>query len=237
MNILVLEHDPLENPGLIADWAAAGGHRLVSVLLDRGGKLPPPGEFDLLAIMGGTMNIHQHRDYPWLVSEKEFIAAVIAAGKPVLGICLGAQLIADALGGKVFQNAEKEIGWFPIQMLDRAEPLADFPATLTAMHWHGDTFTLPKGARHVAASEACANQAFVFGDRVVGLQFHIEMQALSESDLNAVGNAAVAPGRWVQSREQLMAAPADLPVAKAALFSLMDNLARVGRARLLPNLG
>ena len=237
MHIHVLEHDPLENPGLVGDWAAARGHRLVSVLLDRGGALPPLGEVELLVIMGGPMNIYQHRDHPWLLAEKAFIAEVIAAGRPVLGICLGAQMIADALGGKVFQNAEKEIGWFPIQMLDRAEPFADFPETLTAMHWHGDTFTLPPGARHVAKSAACANQGFVFGDRVVGLQFHIEMQALSESDLNAVGTAAVAPGRWVQSREQLMATPADLPVAKAALFSLLDKLAGDGRARLLPSLG
>lgn len=225
MRIQVLEHDPLENPGRVADWAAARGHQLVSTLLDRGGILPPLGEVDLLVIMGGPMNIYQHRDHPWLVPEKAFIGEAIAAGKPVLGICLGAQLIADALGGKVFQHTEKEIGWFPIQMLDRAEPFTDFPETLTAMHWHGDTFTLPPGARHIAKSEACANQGFVFGDRVVGLQFHIEMQALSESDLDAVGSAAVAPGRWVQSREQLMATPADLPVAKAALFTLLDRLA------------
>ncbi len=225
MNIHVLEHDPLENPGLVADWAAARGHRLSSTLLDRGGILPSLAEADLLVVMGGPMNIYQHRDHPWLVVEKEFIAAAIAARKPVLGICLGAQLIADGLGGKVFQHSEKEIGWFPIRMLDRTEPFADFPETLTAMHWHGDTFTLPKNARHIATSEACENQAFVFGDRVVALQFHIEMQALSESDLNAVGSAAVAPGRWVQTREQLMATPADLPVAKTALFSLLDALA------------
>ena len=226
MHIHVLEHDPLENPGLVADWAAVRGHRLVRVLLDRGGALPPPGEVDLLVIMGGPMNIYQHRDHPWLVEEKAFIAEVIAAGKPVLGICLGAQLLADALGGKVFQNAAKEIGWFPIQMVDRAEPFASFPETLTAMHWHGDTFTLPRGARHIAKSEACVNQAFLFGDRMVGLQFHIEMQALSESDLQAVGTAAVVPGRWVQSREELMATPGDLPVARAALFSLLDALGK-----------
>ena len=227
MNLHILEHDPLENPGLVADWATARGHRMTSTLLDRGGVLPPLGEIDLLVVMGGPMNIYQHRDHPWLVAEKEFIAAAIAAGMPVLGICLGAQLIADSLGGKVFQNAEKEIGWFPIRMLDRTGPFADFPETLTAMHWHGDTFTLPEGARHVAKSDGCANQAFIFGDRVVALQFHIEMSALSEADLNAVGTAAVAPGRWVQSREELMATPADLPAAKAALFSLLDALSAI----------
>ena len=142
-----LEHQSYEGPGRIADWAAARGHALTRTALYAGGLPPPLESFDLLVVMGGSMSIHEHRDHPWLAAEKRFLGEVIAAGKPVLGICLGAQLLADALGGKVFQNAEKEIGWWPVRVCDRRAPFAAFPEELTVMHWHGDTFSLPPGAR------------------------------------------------------------------------------------------
>ena len=226
MNIHVFEHDPVEGPGTIAAWAEARGHTLVRTPVFSGTPLPQLTDVDFLIVMGGPMSVHEHRDHPWLPSEKRFLGEAIAGGKPVLGICLGAQLLADALGGKVFQNAEKEIGWFPIQIIDRAPPFAHFPETLTVMHWHGDTFTLPDGARRVAESEACAQQAFVLGDRVVGLQFHLEMEQLEVADLSEALAADLVPGRYVQKREKLLAPPADLPVARAALFGLLDELAR-----------
>jgi GMP synthase-like glutamine amidotransferase len=230
MKIHVLEHDPVESPGAISDWAAARGYPLRSTLLDRGGVLPGAEEVDVLAIMGGPMNVYDHRDHPWLVPEKAFITAAIEAGKPVLGICLGAQLIADVLGGKVFQNAEREIGWWPVRMLDRDGPFANFPETLTVMQWHGDTFTLPPDARRVAESEGCANQAFVVGDRVVGVQFHLEMQALDPAVLRAWCGGEPKPGRYVQPLEQIGRTPEDLPATHAALFALLDALAsRAGR--------
>lgn len=222
MNVHSLEHDSLEGPGLVADWARERGHTFTRTALYAGGELPALGAFDLLVIMGGPMNIQQHRDFPWLVAEKRFIAAAIEARKPVLGICLGGQLLADALGGKVFQNAEKEIGWHPVRILDRTPPFAHFPETLTPMHWHGDTFTLPAGARRVAESEATANQAFVFGDRIVGLQFHPEIAVLTPADLDALKTP---PGRFVQTGEQLLATPHDVQIVRAALFGLLDALA------------
>ena len=155
------------------------------------------------------------------MEEKRFLAATIEARKPVLGICLGAQLLADVLGGKVFQNAEKEIGWYPVRIIDHAPPFAHFPETLTPMHWHGDTFTLPTGARRVAESEATANQAFVFGDRIVGLQFHPETAAITPSDLEGLKTP---PGRFVQTREQLLATPADVGAVRLALFGLLDAI-------------
>jgi GMP synthase (glutamine-hydrolysing) len=171
------------------------------------------------------MNIYQHRDYPWLVQEKEFLQRAIAAGKPVLGICLGAQLLADVLGGKVYQNPEKEIGWFPVRFLDRGAPFSTFPETMNVMHWHGDTFDLPPGSRLVAESIGCPRQAFVWGDRVVGLQFHLEMGAVNVADLANVSADDLTPGRYVQSAAQLVETPADLPTAHAALFALLDELA------------
>src|SRR5262249_33224859 len=130
------------------------------------------------------------------------------------------------LGGKVFQNAEKEIGWFPVRIIDRKPPFAHFPETLTVMHWHGDTYTLPAEARRLAESEACVQQAFVFGDRVAGLHFHLEMGQLEVRDLSAALAADLEPGRYVQKRAQLLAPPTDLSIARAALFGLLNDLVR-----------
>ena len=229
MRIHSLEHQPAEGPAKIADWAASRGHTLTRTAL-YAAELPPALEaFDLLVIMGGGMNIYQHRDYLWLVQEKEFLRQAIAAGKPILGICLGAQLLADVLGGKVYQNPEKEIGWFPVRFIDRAAPFATFPETMNVMHWHGDTFDLPPGSRLVADSVGCPRQAFVWGDRVVGLQFHLEMGAVNVADLANVAAEDLTPGRYVQSAAQLVETPADLPTAHASLFALLDELAAVAK--------
>ena len=224
MRIHSLEHAPFEGPGRIATWAGERGHTLSRTALYDGEMPPAPDAFDLLVIMGGPMSIHEHRNFPWLPMEKEFLKMAIVARKPILGICLGAQLLADVLGGKVFQNPVKEIGWFPVRMLDRSAPFAAFPERLTVMHWHGDTFTIPEGARRTAESEACANQAFVFGDRVVGLQFHIELEKVGVEDLvhASLDEAGTAP--FIQSREQLMSAPDESGAAAAVLFALLDEL-------------
>ncbi len=225
MRIHSLEHQPAEGPAKIADWAAERGHALARAALYAAESPPALEDFDLLVIMGGGMNIYQHRDYPWLIAEKEFLRQAIDADKPILGICLGAQLLADVLGGKVYQNPEKEIGWWPVSFTDRAALFADFPAQMNVMHWHGDTFDLPPGARLVSESVACPRQAFVWGDRVVGLQFHLEMGAVNVADLANVAAEDLTPGRYVQTAEQLTQTPADLPIAHAALFALLDALA------------
>ncbi len=226
MRIHSLEHQPEEGPGKIADWAAARGHTITRTALYAAEPPPALDVFDLLVVMGGGMNIYQHRDHPWLVAEKDFLRRAIDAGKPTLGICLGAQLLADVLGGKVFQNPEKEIGWFPVDFTDRRPPFAAFPARMNVMHWHGDTFDLPPGARLVAESAGCPRQAFVVGDRVVGLQFHLEMGAVHVADLAKVSIEELVPARYVQTAEQLTQTPADLGASHAALDALLDELVR-----------
>ncbi len=226
MIIHSIEHQSYEGPGRIADWAAARGHALTRTALYAGGLPPPLESFDLLVVMGGSMSIHEHRDHPWLAAEKRFLGEVIAAGKPVLGICLGAQLLADVLGGKVFQNAVKEIGWWPIRVFDRRAPFEAFPEDFTVMHWHGDTFTLPPGARCVADSAGCAQQAFVHGDRVVGLQFHLEQGPVAVAELANACAAELVPARYVQTRAQLAELQPDFAETDAALFGLLDALAR-----------
>ena len=226
MKVHSLEHQSYEGPGRIADWVRARGHVLTRTALYAGEVPPPLAGFDLLVVMGGSMNIYAHREHPWLVAEKRFLGEVIAAGKPVLGICLGAQLLADVLGGKVFQNAEKEIGWWPVRVFDRRAPFAAFPETLTVMHWHGDTFSLPPGARAVADSEGCAQQAFVHGERVVGLQFHLEQGPVAVAELAEACAAELVPARYVQTRAQLAGLQPDPAVADAALFGLLEALAQ-----------
>jgi GMP synthase-like glutamine amidotransferase len=227
MRIHSLEHQSAEGPGKILDWAKARGHAVTNTALYANETPPALDAFDLLVVMGGGMNIYQHRDHPWLVSEKEFLRRAIDAGKPILGICLGAQLLADVLGAKVYQNPEKEIGWFPVEITDRSAPLSSFPARMNVMHWHGDTFDLPAGARLVAESAGCPRQAFVFGDRVVGLQFHLEMGPVQVADLANVSMEELVPARYVQSPAELTETPADLEESHQALFALLDEL--VGR--------
>src|SRR5690606_32591469 len=114
---------------------------------------------------------------PWMKEEKKLIEKAILKGKRVIGICLGAQLIADVLGARVFPNKEKEIGWFPIELTEEGQKspfFAGFNKTETVFHWHGDTFEIPKGAEHIASSKVCENQAFLFDHKVLGLQFHLE---------------------------------------------------------------
>lgn len=144
--------------------------------------LPNPEEVDLLIIMGGEMSVNDEDIFPWLIAEKQWIRHFIELGKPVIGLCLGGQLIASCLGAAVKKNHVKEIGWWPV----RSRPIAPsthhaahhlfpFPNLITALSWHGDTFALPNGAVWLAESDACPHQAFQYGACVLGFQFHPEI--------------------------------------------------------------
>jgi GMP synthase-like glutamine amidotransferase len=178
MNLCVLQHAAFEGPGEIAAWAGRHGYPVSIHHLYRGDPLPQFDAFDLLVVMGGEMNIYHYRDWPWLKPEREFIQSALAQDKRALGICLGAQLIADALGARIFQNPEHEIGWFPITWTDEARAaFTGLPATTTVLHWHGDTFELPVGATRLAASEGCPEQGFLIRNKCLGLQFHMEVDS------------------------------------------------------------
>ncbi len=179
MRLHWLEHAALDGPGCIAPWVEQNGHRSSASRLHHGDALPTLEDFDGLIVLGGPMNIYQEADFPWLVAEKRLIRAAIDADKKVLGICFGAQLIADVLGGPVRRNAQLEIGWFPVQLTKEGieSPFLDgIDACFDAFHWHGDTYVLPPGAVRLAASAACAQQAFSYGQHVLGLQFHLEVR-------------------------------------------------------------
>jgi len=138
------------------------------------GEIPETDNFDILVVLGGPMGVYEEDKYPFLKEEKELIRKTLSEGKKVLGICLGAQLIADVLGGKVYRGEwGKEIGWKPIYPQDHLEML--YRDEINVFHWHGDTFELPQGAVRMASSAMYRNQAFRVGNRAVGLQFHMEV--------------------------------------------------------------
>jgi GMP synthase (glutamine-hydrolysing) len=224
----VFQHLHCEGPGAIADWARARGHAIATTRLDLGEPLPPPDAVDFLVVMGGPMNIYQDRDHPWLRDEREFIAAHISAGKPTVGVCLGAQFLADALGARVMQNPEIEIGCFPVEFTAEARTRFPFlPETLPVTHWHGDTFDLPRGAMRLASSAGCLDQGFVFGDHVLALQFHPEVSGEDLAAWLQAFGGELPPGRYVSSAEEILATPADVFTAgHATLTSLLDALFR-----------
>jgi GMP synthase-like glutamine amidotransferase len=183
--------------------------------------LPPQEDFDLLILMGGPMSVNDETEHPWLVAEKQFIRETLQAGKPILGVCLGAQLIASALGAKVYPGRQKEIGWFPVRTVDNAEDVFPFPDRINAFHWHGETFDLPPGAVHLAESEACKHQAFQVGANVIGLQFHLETTPETADALITHCLHELTPGPFVQDEKTLRAAPSH---HYGEINGLMDQL-------------
>ena len=206
-----MQHVPFENPGSILTWAKKQGYVLTNTQLYKNDSFPKQQDFDWLVIMGGPMNIYDEENYPWLAEEKAFIQEAITSGKVIIGLCLGGQLLAEVIGGKVTQNPVKEIGWFPIHLSEeaRSSPLFSFfPAEPMVFQWHGDTFsTLPEGAICLAESKACQHQAFVYRKRVFGFQYHLENTLSIIKDL--VENCAeeMVPDLYVQTPAELLAHP------------------------------
>lgn len=225
MRIHCLQHVPFEDAANIALWARRRRFSLVHGLMGRT-PLPAHDEYDFLAIMGGPMNIYEHDRFPWLVEEKAFIRQAIDCGKIVLGVCLGAQLISDVLGGPVTRNRHREIGWFPVRLTEaaRQSPLAAWPDEVLAFHWHGDTFAIAPGARLLASSDACPHQAFLWGDRVVGLQFHIEYSRESIERMIAHCADELQPGPFVQSADELLPSVAAARRTEELLAEFLDAL-------------
>lgn len=228
MRIHYLQHVAFEGPGSIRDWAELNGHDVTGTRLDLGEALPAVADFDVLVIMGGPMSVNDEAEWPWLVPEKQLVRDTIAAGKPILGVCLGAQLIASALGKGVYRGKEKEIGWLPVQRVDVRGVAALWPETFTPLHWHGETFDLPEGAWHLARTPSVPNQAFELPRRVIGLQFHLEATAASVEALVAHASDDITGGRHQQSPERILADVAECEAVRPLLHRLLDYLTSAG---------
>lgn len=223
-----LQHVQVEGPAYIAEWLASGGHELAITRLYEDEALPDPSAVDFLVVMGGPMGANDDATWPWLADEVAFIRTVVHAGTPVLGVCLGAQLVARALGAAVRPNPEPEIGWSPVRAVAQ-DPDRHFtlPAELLAFHWHGDTFELPEGAVRLAGSDACENQAFQFGDRVIALQCHLEVTPVAVAGMVYTFGEHIRPGTYVQSEDDLLGAPcASYAAGNAVMSEVLAYLTR-----------
>ena len=174
MRVYVLQHVPFEELGNIQPWLTQQNAEVHYCRLYANDPLPDVNETDLLIVLGGPMSVNDESHYPWLVAEKAFLAQAIAAEKPIVGICLGAQLIASCQGARIYSNYAKEIGWFDITAVAASGDVLPLPASMHVFHWHGETFELPANAVLLASSAACNNQIFQLGKRVIGLQCHLE---------------------------------------------------------------
>lgn len=208
MKVHWLQHVPFEGLGAMEPWLHEHSASLTTTRLFTTDILPEVDSFDMLIVMGGPMGITDEQKYAWLIKEKDFILTAIERGRRVFGICLGAQLIASALGSAVTRNSQPEIGWFPIDKVPGAarSTLANhLPERMTVLHWHGDTFALPAGSIPLYRSAACENQGFVFDERIVGLQFHLETTQQGLRDLVDNCRDELVASPFVQNERELLA--------------------------------
>jgi GMP synthase-like glutamine amidotransferase len=227
MRFHYLMHVPFEGLGGMEGWFVARGYALTRTRLFAHEALPEVSAFDGLAVMGGPMGVADERHYAWLAEEKKFIEKAIARDIPIVGVCLGAQLIADVLGAKVKRNQQPEIGWFPVTLTPSgaASPhLQGFAQAFMAFHWHGDTFEIPHEAEQLACSEACDNQAFAYKN-VIALQFHLETLPSGAMDLCTHCAKDLVKAPYVQSARTMLSTASRFTELNRLMHILLSNLA------------
>ena len=223
MKLHYIQHVPFETPAGILKWASSRSVDISSTKMFDSALLPELSDFDFLLIMGGPMSVNEESKFHWMKNEKKFIENCISHNKKILGICLGAQLIADVLGAEVSANKYKEIGWHDVDKCNDIRFTNEFPTKFKAFHWHGERFNIPDDAVKIFESEACDNQGFVYGNSV-GLQFHIEsdddlIASMIENCSNDIDNS-----RYVQNINEINAGKSNIPVNFKIMSSFLDDL-------------
>jgi len=226
MKLLVLQHVPFEGPAAIKSWAERHNHTVIHHCCTQNTAYPDPADIDCCIILGGPMSVNDQS--PWMKPEIDFIKTCIKADKFMLGICLGAQLIATAMHAHVSKSPHLEIGWFAVELVSQniktEHWLGDvLPPKFTPLHWHGDTFAIPDGAVHWYQSHACKNQAFVANDRIIGLQFHLEFDAATALRVAQASASDLADNNpAVQSLSEIMGDAAQFKEANQLMHRLLD---------------
>ena len=227
MRVHIIQHAAFEGPGCISHWCANHQWQVSMTRLYDGGTLPDIDTIEMLIILGGPMGVADRQTYPWLEVEQAFIRDCINNDKIVLGICLGAQLIAHCLGATISTSPEKEIGWFEVRRHPAitGHPLARiFSENLNALHWHGETFSLPDGAKPLASSTACINQGFVYKNRIIALQFHLETSVESAQLLIDHCRDELTDAPFIQTEAEILSSPERFLQAQQKMSAVLDYL-------------
>ena len=197
------QHVPFEGLGYIEKWLSGAGYNITGTRFYEKSELPDFESVDFLVIMGGPMSVNDEKIFPWLREEKQFIRKYISTQKPAIGICLGAQLLADVLGAKIYPNKQKEIGWFPINPNGSIKTRFQFSPETTVFHWHGETFDLPPEAILLAESDGCKHQAFEFRESIYGFQFHLEVTPDTVEKMILNCGHELTQGRYIQTADEI----------------------------------
>lgn len=222
IRVQILQHAEGEWIGSMHSWFTEKGYELNTCRLDHGEPLPSENDVDWLLIMGGPMSVNDEDEYDWLAPEKVFIRTCIDAGKKVLGICLGGQLMAAAMGASIRRNQDLEIGWIKVEKTNAvAEWMDDVFAPLS---WHGDTFELPDGGTSFAKSLITEHQGFCMGPTVWALQFHLEAEPGTVEAFMAVENAPLPEGPYIQSVEQMTDADEQVQASVKNMYALLETI-------------
>lgn len=233
MNLHAIQHVPFETVGSIEEWAKMHGYTLSITKMFDGDPLPALHAVDGLIVMGGPMGAYDDHLYSWLSQEKMYIQSAVREKKKILGVCLGAQLIAAVLGAVVHKNLYKEIGWFPVRPTDDGKKVFSSFNEQIVFHWHGDTFEIPHSAQRLFESDGCKNQAFLYNNHVLGLQFHLELTANELDDLIQHCQNELIADKYIQMETQLKSLHTNYFLEnKRALFSLLDLFFEIEKTKL-----
>ena len=228
LRIHCFQHVSFEGLGCIEEWIKKENHKLSFTRFYLQENPPALSEIDWLIVMGGPMGIHDDKAYPYLQAEKKYLKEAVAKNKTILGICLGSQLLANALGAEVKKGKYKEIGWHTIRKTEKGKSSKLFktmPDKMEAFHWHGDQFDIPGNSVRLIESDACPNQAFLYNENILGLQFHFEATPQSIRNMIDYVGEELIPDTYVQSFKEIISKEDYCLKSNQVMYKLLDELA------------